>query len=571
MLKNNYDVAMIMQRRKIYDGLSIYVPVQSILGNYSEDEGFFYSSDGTSYEVIDEFVYDFDDDVSFICDFVLSKKDFNDKYKNQKNMREALMKYRLDYSNCRVNRYDMESDETKSFIIDIDDLFSDNKLLNNNIKSEGNKVINVKENIVPEAFEITPEFEEMYFTELIKKVNSRAMTKKEMLELNKIIIVTRDHYNNLIDTIARVTEIEEESLQAPAVKSTSDSKENNKEELYLKRKNIIKKLKDIIIGQDDEIDQLVTEIFRLQNNQNGKNKGILLSGSTGVGKSRICTLLAKYLDIPCKIIDTTQLTMPGYRGQDIEDFLEQLYMDEGQNLERVEKAIIVFDEVDKKGSRDNYDVSGKGVLNQLLKFLDGTEYTIGVNEGSVLQKNKVRISTNNMMVIFSGAFSNVYNTSKFTKNNLGFRETNTPKSKEPTLQDFIDIGCLPDESMGRLPIIIHLNTLSENDLKNILLHSKESDIYYVKQEFKNEAEVDIEFSDEAIEEIAHQAYLLQTGARSLQKIVHDATYHAFKKVTDDFGKYSKVIITKDTITDHKNYTLIPKKQNKVLQKNKKML
>ena len=571
MLKNNYDVAMIMQRRKIYDGLSIYVPVQSILGNYSEDEGFFYSSDGTSYEVIDEFVYDFDDDVSFICDFVLSKKDFNDKYKNQKNMREALMKYRLDYSNCRVNRYDMESDETKSFIIDIDDLFSDNKPLNNNIQSEGNEVINVKENIVPEAFEITPEFEEMYFTELIKRINSHAMTKKEMLELNKIIIVTRDHYNNLIDTIARVTEIEEESLQAPAVKSTSDSKENNKEELYLKRKNIIKKLKDIIIGQDDEIDQLVTEIFRLQNNQNGKNKGILLSGSTGVGNSRICTLLAKYLDIPCKIIDTTQLTMPGYRGQDIEDFLEQLYMDEGQNLERVEKAIIVFDEVDKKGSRDNYDVSGKGVLNQLLKFLDGTEYTIGVNEGSVLQKNKVRISTNNMMVIFSGAFSNVYNASKFTKNNLGFRETNTPKSKEPTLQDFIDIGCLPDESMGRLPIIIHLNTLSENDLKNILLHSKESDIYYVKQEFKNEAEVDIEFSDEAIEEIAHQAYLLQTGARSLQKIVHDATYHAFKKVTDDFGKYSKVIITKDTITDHKNYTLIPKKQNKVLQKNKKML
>ena len=552
MLKNNYDVAMIMQRRKIYDGLSIYVPALGIEGKYSEDEGIFYALDGTSYEVLDEFIYDFDDDVSLICDFVLSKKDFNDKYKNQKNMREALMKYRLDYSNCRVNRYDMESDETKSFIIDIDDLFSDNKPLNNNIQSEGNEVINVQENIVPEAFEITPEFE-------------------EMLELNKKIIVTRDNYNNLIDTIARVTEIEEESLQTPAVKNASDSKENNKEELYIKRKNIIKKLKDIIIGQDDEIDQLVTEIFRLQNNQNGKNKGILLSGSTGVGKSRICTLLAKYLDIPCKIIDTTQLTMPGYRGQNIEDFLEQLYLDERKNLKRVEKAIIVFDEVDKKGSRDNYDVSGKGVLNQLLKFLDGTEYTIGLNEESVLQKTKVRISTNNMIVIFSGAFSNVYNAPKFTTNNLGFRETNAPKSKEPTLQDFIDIGCLPDESMGRLPIIIHLNTLSENDLKNILLHSKESDIYYVKQEFKNEAEVDIEFSDEAIEEIAHQAYLLQTGARSLQKIVHDATYHAFKKVTDDFGKYSKVIITKDTITDHKNYTLIPKEQNKVLQKNKKML
>lgn len=63
-----------------------------------------------------------------------------------------------------------------------------------------------------------------------------------------------------------------------------------------------------------------------------------------------------------------------------------------------------------------------------------------------------------MIVIFSGAFSNVYNAPKFTTNNLGFRETNTPKSKEPTLQDFIDIGCLPDESMGRLPIIIHLNT-----------------------------------------------------------------------------------------------------------------
>lgn len=457
MLKNNYDVAMIMQRTKIYDGLSIYVPALGIEGKYSEDEGIFYALDGTSYEVLDEFIYDFDDDVSLICDFVLSKKDFNDKYKNQKNMREALMKYRLDYSNCRVNRYDMESDETKSFIIDADDLFSNDNLLSNS-KTESDEVLTTQD-MVPEVFEITPEFEEMLFSELIKRVNSHAMTKKEMLELNKKIIVTRDNYNNLIDTIARVTEIEEESLQTPAVKIASESKEDSKRELYLKRKNIIKKLKDIIIGQDDEIDQLVTEIFRLQNNHSGKNKGILLSGSTGVGKSRICTLLAKYLDIPCKIIDTTQLTMPGYRGQNIEDFLEQLYMDEGKNLKRVEKAIIVFDEVDKKGSRDNYDVSGKGVLNQLLKFLDGTEYTIGLNEESVLQKTKVRISTNNMIVIFSGAFSNVYNAPKFTTNNLGFRETNTPKSKEPTLQDFIDIGCLPDESMGRLPIIIHLNTL----------------------------------------------------------------------------------------------------------------
>lgn len=569
MLKNSYDVAMIMQRRKIYDGLSIYVPVQSVLGSCQEDEGVFYSSDGTCYQILDDLICDFDDDVSFICDFVLLKKDFNDKYKNQKNMREALMKYRLDYSNCRVNRFDIESAETKSFIIDADDLFSNDNLLSNS-KTESDEVLTTQD-MVPEVFEITPEFEEMLFSELIKKVNSHAMTKKEMLELNKKIIVTRDNYNNLIDTIARVTEIEEESLQTPAVKIASESKEDSKRELYLKRKNIIKKLKNIIIGQDDEIDQLVTEIFRLQNNHSGKNKGILLSGSTGVGKSRICTLLAKYLDIPCKIIDTTQLTMPGYRGQNIEDFLEQLYMDEGKNLKRVEKAIIVFDEVDKKGSRDNYDVSGKGVLNQLLKFLDGTEYTIGLNEESVLQKTKVRISTNNMIVIFSGAFSNVYNAPKFTTNNLGFRETNTPKSKEPTLQDFIDIGCLPDESMGRLPIIIHLNTLSENDLKNILLHSKESDIYYVKQEFKKEAEVDIEFSDEAIEEIAHQAYLLKTGARSLQKIVHDTTYHAFKTVTDDFGQYSKVIVTKDTITDHKNYTLIPKEQNKVLQKKKKML
>ena len=201
MLKNNYDVAMIMQRRKIHAGLSIYVPAQGIEGKYSEDEGIFYALDGTSYEVLDEFIYDFDDDVSLICDFVLSKKDFNDKYKNQKNMEEALMKYRLDYSNCRVNRYDMESRTTKSFIIDIDELFSD---INNNIQFEGNEVITAQENIVPEAFEITPEFEEMLFSELIKKVNSHAMTKKEMLELNKKIIVTRDNYNNLIDTIARV-------------------------------------------------------------------------------------------------------------------------------------------------------------------------------------------------------------------------------------------------------------------------------------------------------------------------------------------------------------------------------
>ena len=112
---------------------------------------------------------------------------------------------------------------------------------------------------------------------------------------------------------------------------------------------------------------------------------------------------------------------------------------------------------------------------------------------------------------------------------------------------------MPDEILGRFPIVIHLDSLTKESLKDILINSSESIILDKQKEFLGEANVELEFTDEALNLIAELAHNLKTGARGLQRIVEQATTKAFKEVTDNIGKYDRVVITENTILDNENF------------------
>ena len=170
-------------------------------------------------------------------------------------------------------------------------------------------------------------------------------------------------------------------------------------------REVFAKVKETVIDQDEAAKRLIVEIERNLDQTDGT--GILITGNTGTGKTLLVETIAKHIDRPFISIDSSQLSSPGYVGKKIEQYLWDLFVKCGYAIDAAEHAIIYFDEIDKKGSEKKSDVGGQAVLNQLLKFLDGTTYKATDNPQHVTEQNSVDISTENMLVIAGGAFSEI--------------------------------------------------------------------------------------------------------------------------------------------------------------------
>lgn len=328
------------------------------------------------------------------------------------------------------------------------------------------------------------------------------------------------------------------------------SKKEDVTDIFKNVKEINEYVKGIIIGQDEHVDRITTEILKMMIDEKNKSP-LLVTGSTGVGKTKILSLIAEKLNRAFLIVDTTQLSIAGYVGKNIEDYLYDLYIREDRNISRVENAIIVFDEIDKKGSSKNDDVSGKGVLNSLLKFIDGTYYTF--KDGNKQSSPTITIDTSNMLIVGAGSFASVYKNEKFTKNALGFGN-GIEEKKEVTTEDFIELGMLPDEFMGRFSTIIRLNDLDVKDLENILLYSKDSPIIKEVELFKKIG-VKLCVTDEYIKNAASKAYDLNTGARSLKNIIKESSWRAFKYAMENYPEYNAIDLTGETVNDNSIYMI----------------
>ena len=303
-----------------------------------------------------------------------------------------------------------------------------------------------------------------------------------------------------------------------------------------------------VVHQDDAVRRLVLEIER-NLESDGEKDGILITGSTGVGKTMTINLIAKYLDRPVKIIDSTQLTVPGYVGKSVEDYLYELLCDCNGDVERAEQAIIFFDEIDKKGSEKKSDISGQGVLNVLLKFLDGTVYD--VTSDRRIPGSAQKISTKNMLVLAGGSFADVYKNSG--PKQIGFLD-GEKKEYVPSATDFVEKGMMTKDFIGRFPIIIHYDDLDTEALVDVLINSESSPLKREEDVF-SKAGVKLTVTEDYMNAVARAAADMETGARGLKGIVKNTTWPSYAKVKSEPGIYREVILDEKTVSDNKVYTL----------------
>lgn len=194
----------------------------------------------------------------------------------------------------------------------------------------------------------------------------------------------------------------------------------------------------------------------------------------------------------------------------------------------------------------------------MLKFLDGTTYK--ATENMQHSFSTVDINTSKMIIISSGAFSDVYKSLKV--NDIGFSTPNKKaKTIQPKLEDFVEKGMIPDEFMGRFPVIVHLNDLGKQSFINIMNCSNESPLKIEKENFKK-FNIDLEFTEPAKEAIATKAEKLKTGARGLKGIVLETTHRSFEYASDNKDNIEKIIITKETVENNENFKVKEKSKTK---------
>ena len=284
-----------------------------------------------------------------------------------------------------------------------------------------------------------------------------------------------------------------------------------------------------------------------------QKSNVLMVGPSGVGKTEIARTVAKILDVPFVITDATTVTEAGYVGDDVENMLLRLYQAADEDLEATERGIIYIDEIDKiarKGESMSItrDVSGEGVQQALLKIIEGAEVDVPTAGGRKHpQGDRIRINTSNILFICGGAFEGL-TMDKEEKKHLGFgaREEYSDKKEgymgEVTVEELKKSGIIP-ELIGRLPIRVKLEKLTEDDLRKILTDTDNSII----KQYKNLVELDgveLDFTDEAIKFIAHKANENNTGARGLKSIIEQFMIDLMFDVPSN-KNISKITVTVD--------------------------
>ncbi|MCL1939632.1 MAG: ATP-dependent Clp protease ATP-binding subunit ClpX [Desulfovibrionaceae bacterium] len=346
------------------------------------------------------------------------------------------------------------------------------------------------------------------------------------------------------------------------------------------------RLDDYVIGQDQAKKILAVAVHNhykrvffkeaIGNDVELEKSNILLMGPSGSGKTLLAKTLARVLKVPFAIADATTLTEAGYVGEDVENILVQLLQNADYDLEAAAKGIIYIDEIDKisrKGDSPSItrDVSGEGVQQALLKIIEGTEANIPPKGGRKHpQQEYIRMDTSNILFILGGAFVGLEKIveQRTRGRSMGFgarieseKSGKDGKKKKSDLayldhvhpNDLVKFGLIP-EFVGRIPVITHLDELSEEDLVRVLTEPKNALVRQYQKLFELD-KVTLRFTQDALQAVARQAIEQKTGARGLRNVLENTMLDIMYSLPSEKGLL-ECVINAAVVEKHKPPLLI---------------